>query len=230
MTTAAEVKRMVRPLLERNPDLALVGRMIYVKPVRHFARAVLIGRTSSANRFSPRWTVIHLFQVRRIFTLNWGDHLDELLPGLHGFNWPTDAPGIVEGLCQAIEKQALPWLRTMSTLELYLAFVSQNLYRHHLYDNGTAQIIVWVACGYLEAARKICEKNLEAWSKDQPHYDDEDRAKFCRLRELCALLLKDDRVGLAELLHTWEAETVKNFKIEHLWERTPFPLELQSAR
>jgi hypothetical protein len=230
MTTAAEVKRMVRPLLERNADLALVGRMIYVEPVHHFARAVLIGRTSSANRFSPRWTVIHLFEVRRIFTLSWGDHLDELLPGLHGFNWPTDALGIGEGLCQAIEKQALPWLRAMSTLELFLAFVSQNLFRHHLYDKGSAEAIVRVAQGHLGAAREICQKNLVNWSVDDPDYDDEDRAKFRRLLELSALLEKDDRAGLARLLHSWEAETVKNFKIEHLWEPTPFPLELQLAK
>lgn len=230
MTTTAEVKKMVRPLLDRHTDLALVGRWIYVKPVQHFARAILIDRTSSANRFSPRWAVIHLFQVRRSFTLSWGDHLDELLPGLSGFSWPTDMPGIAEGLCQAIEKQALPWLRTMSTLELYLAFVSQNLFRHHLYDKGSAEVIVRVAQGYLGAARKICEQQRERWSTDKPEYDDDTRAMFRRLLELSALLEKDDRVGSVELLHAWEAETVKNFKIEHLWEPTPFPLEQQSAR
>jgi hypothetical protein len=221
---------MVRPLLESNADLVLVGRMIYLKPVHHFARAVLIGRTSSANRFSPRWTVIHLFEVRRIFTLNWGDYLDELLPGLHGFNWPTDAPSIAEGLCQAIEKQALPWLRTMSTLDLFLAFVSQNLFRHHMYDKGDAEVIVRVAQGYVDAARKICEQQIERWSTDKPHYDADDRAHFRRLRELHPLVMKDDRTGLARLLHAWEAETAKNFKIEHLWEPTPFPLELQSTK
>jgi hypothetical protein len=42
--------------------------------------------------------------------------------------------------------------------------------------------------------------------------------------------MKGDRAGLARLLHSWEAETVKNFKIEHLWEPTPFPLELQMAK
>ena len=67
-------------------------------------------------------------------------------------------PDIGEALIEAIEKQALPWLRTMSTLELYLAFVSQNLNRGHLYDRVPAQIIVHVACGYLDAARKICEE------------------------------------------------------------------------
>lgn len=229
MTTAAQVKRMVRPLLERNSDLALVGRMIYVKPIHHFARAILVGRTSSANRFSPRWTVIHLFEVRRSFTLSWGDYLDGLLPGLSGFSWPADAPGIADGLCEAIEKQALPWLRAMSTLDLYLAFVSQNLFRHHLYDKGASEIIARVACGWLGAARQICEKNLENWSVDKPHFDEDDKARYRRLRELCACLMKDDKQGLVRLLHEWEAETVRNFKIEHLWEPTPFPLEKQLA-
>jgi hypothetical protein len=227
MTTAAQVKKLVRPLLERHADLALVGRWIYVKPVHHFARAVLIDRTSSAAHFNPRWAAIHLFQWRRSFTLNWGG----LISDPHQGHWWSERndPNVAEALVRAIEEQALPWLRTMSTLQLYLEFVSQNLFRHHLYDNGSAQIIAWVACGYLEAARKICEKNLEAWSTDQPHYDDEARAKFRRLRELSALVMKDDRPGLARLLHAWEAETVKNFKIEHLWEPTPFPLETQVA-
>jgi hypothetical protein len=229
MTTAAQVKKMVRPLLERHSDLALVGHWIYVKPVHHFARAVLIDRTSRADRFSPRWAVIHLFEARRSFTLNWGDFLDELLPGLSGFWWPISAPGIADGLCEAIEKQALPWLRTMSTLDLYLAFVSQNLFRHHLYDKGDAEVIVHVARGYLGAARKICEQQIKRWSTDKPHYDDEDRAHFRRLRDLYPLVMNDDRAGLVRLLHAWEAETVKNFKIEHLWEPTPFPLELQAT-
>lgn len=229
MTTAAQVKKMVGPLLERHPDLVLVGRWIYLKPMHHFARAVLIDRTSMADRFSSRWAVIHLFETRRSFTLNWGDSLDKLLPGQSGFWWPTSAPGIGDGLCRAIEDQALPWLRMISTLDLYLAFVSQNLFRHHLYDNESSEIVMRVACGHLGAARKISEKHLPAWSVDKPHFDDEARAKYARLRELCALLAVDDRAGLARLLHAWEAETVKNFKIEHLWEPTPFPLELQSA-
>jgi len=230
MTTALQVKRMVRPLLERNSDLALVGHWIHVKPVRHHARAILVDRTSKANRFSPRWAVIHLFEVRRSFTLNWGQHLIDPIPGRSGIWWPLDAPGIGEGLCEAIEKQALPWLRMMSTFELYLAFISQNENRPHLYDKGDSEVIAHVACGYIGAARKICEQQIGRWSTDEPHHDDDDRAHFRRLRELYSLVMKDDRAGLARLLHSWEAETVKNFKIEHLWEPTPFPLELQPAR
>ena len=97
-----------------------------------------------------------------------------------------------------------------------------------LFEWPHCKIIVDVALGDLEAARAICEKNIQRWSNwsDDPDLDEDGKAKFRRLRELCAKLAEDDRAGLARLLHEWEAYTVKNFKIEHLWEPTPFPLEM----
>lgn len=227
MTTAAQIKKMVRPLLDRHADLVLMGNWIYLKPVHHFVRAVLVDRTSSADQFSPRWAAIHLFEYRQHFTLNWGSFLSNKRSQKWGI-WRTTEPNIGDALIEAIEQQALPWLRTMATLDLYLDFVSQNLNRGHLYDRGPAQIIVHAALGHLDAARKLAEKHAELWSVDKPKFDEEDKAMLRRLRHLCALLESDDRMGLARLLHAWEAETVKNFKIEHLWEPTPFPLELQS--
>lgn len=56
------------------------------------------------------------------------------------------------------------------------------------------------------------------------------KAELRRLKELCRRLAADDRAGLAALLHEWEAQMVKNLKIEHLWQLTPLPLELQSAK
>jgi hypothetical protein len=81
VTTAAQIKKMVRPLLERHADLILVGRWIYLKRVHHFARAVLIDRTAYAEEFEPRWAVIHLFQAHTSFTLDW---VNLLLTNAHG--------------------------------------------------------------------------------------------------------------------------------------------------
>lgn len=75
MTTAAQVEKMVRPVLERHSDLALVGRYIFLKPIHHFARAILIGRTAYAEEFEPRWAVVHLFEVQSFFPLDWGELL-----------------------------------------------------------------------------------------------------------------------------------------------------------
>lgn len=224
MTTAAQVKKIVRPVLERHADLALVGRWIYLKPVHHFARAVLIGRTAYAEEFEPRWAVIHLFQARESFSLDWGEFLANERSRRRGL-WFMSDPDVELSLIEAIERQALPKLRAIQTLDDYLAFVSRHMFRHKLFDWPQCKIIVDVALGDLDAAQAICEEKMHRWSVDQPQHDEDSMAKYRRLRELCTRLGENDRAGLARLLHEWEAYTVKNFKIEHLWEPSPFPLE-----
>jgi hypothetical protein len=40
MTTAAEVKRWTKPLLESHPDLVLYGRYLLLQPLHHIYRAI----------------------------------------------------------------------------------------------------------------------------------------------------------------------------------------------
>jgi hypothetical protein len=55
------------------------------------------------------------------------------------------------------------------------------------------------------------------------------REEFDRVTgELCPLLGANDRAGMARLLHQWEAYTVEKLKIGHIYEPTPFPLELMA--
>jgi len=225
MTTAAQVKKLVQPLLDQNPDLAWVGRQIYLKPVHHFARTILIDRFLDPSGFRPLWAVAHLFDVHDTFPLNWSQRLWNPTSS----TWLIQDPDVGRLLNETIEVNALPRLREMKSLDDYLAYTPQVGGRN-LLVLPTARIIVDVALGNLSEARRIWESQRELWSVDKPNYREEDKAMLRRLRHLCALLESDDRAGLARLLHSWEAETVKNFKIEHLWEPTPFPLELQSPR
>lgn len=228
MTTAAQVKALVKPLIERHSDLALIGRWIFVKPVDHVARGILIDRMLDAAKFRPRWAVVHLFEWRRFFPLSWGDMLyneGSPRPG----SWSIADPDIASALFREIETHALPPLRAMKTLDDYLSFVSQHYFRHHLFDWPECRIIVEVALGDLEAARKTGEANLATWSTIHPYHDEETREQYRRLRELYARLAADDRAGLVQLLHEWEFQTVKNLKMDHLWQPTPFPLEQQAA-
>jgi hypothetical protein len=65
---------------------------------------------------------------------------------------------------------------------------------------------------------------------------EEGRAEYFYMQEkydrvvqgLCPLVASNDRAGLAKLLHSYEAQSVKNLKIEKFWERTPFPIEMES--
>ena len=79
------------------------------------------------------------------------------------------------------------------------------------------RVIVEAARGRLDEARQICCGELANWPSD---------SGFARRpRMIGARLAEDDIAGAAALLHEWEATTVRNLKIEHLWQPTPFPLE-----
>ncbi|MDC7784080.1 hypothetical protein PQJ75_05485 [Rhodoplanes sp. TEM] len=226
MTTIAQVRKVIAPLLERHSDLALVGREIYIKPIHHFARVVLIDRMLDPDLFRPQWAVAHLFEARQFLPLSWGAWIHNTRSNTPGI-WSIHEPDVSAAMVEAIETQALPVLRGIVSLEDYLAFVSGHFFRHHLFDWPHVKIIVDVARGDLDAARALRDANVDRFG-DDPAYDDEGRAKYRRIRELCARLEADDRPGLAALLHEWEAITVRNLKIETLWEPTPFPLELEA--
>lgn len=224
MTTATQVKKLIQPLLDQNPDLAWVGRQIYLKPVHHFARTILIDRIFDPDGFRPQWAVVHLFELNKDFILSWGEWLRKT-SGLAPNSWSIRDQNVGGKLIDAIELNALPRLRAMNSLDDYLSYVAEHHVGGLLYGNPARKIIVDVACGDLKEARSICHSQRALWAVDEPHYDDEDKSMLKRLRELCKLLMLDDERGLVNLLHTWEAETVKNLKIEHLWAPTPFPLE-----
>jgi hypothetical protein len=229
MTTQAEVKRLVKPLLDRHSDLTLVGRRLYLHPIHHFARAILIDRTSDPSRFNPRWNVMHLFAWRRSFHLMWGEFIDNVTSSRPTI-WDKSDPNLAVTIIDQIERVVLPKLRSIQSLDDYLAYVSQNYFRHHLFDRPDAKLIVDVALGSWDSARTICEEHLDGQFRDNPLYDDDGRAKYQRVRALCACVAAGDSQGAAKLLHAWEAATAKNLKIEHIWEPTPFPFERRSVQ
>lgn len=238
MTTAAQVKRLVKPLLARHPDLALVGRMIVVRPVHHVLRAIYIDRTRSGDEFNPRWTVMHLFECNDRIGFDLGGDIykprattwPRQFPELREFAklWWIEDPESPEVLVDAIEGAALPRLGPLAKLEGYYAHLSSYRRGHMDYAyrlRPYKRVIVEAARGRLDEVRAICRDELLQWPDNWFGDTPEAIAIMRRAKSICPLAAADDRAGIAQLLHEWEAVTVKNLKIEHLWEPTPFPLE-----
>jgi hypothetical protein len=226
MTKVAQVRKSVRALVKRHDDLVMANSWVLMKPARHFVRAVLVSGTSSPEHFEARWTVMHLFEVRNSIHLNWSAYLWDRRRPNPGFWWETD-DGVEQSLVDAIETQALPVLRHMRTLDDFLAYLAGNPFGPHLLEYPWSRIVLDVALGDLDHARAIAATHRDQWSPALA-YDEDGRAAYVRLSELCRLLMADDRAGLIRLLYEWEATTVKRLKIEHIWEPTPFPIELRS--
>jgi hypothetical protein len=223
MTTAAVVKKLIQPLIQRHHDLELVKRLIVVKPIKHVLRGVLIDGTSIPQGIKPRWFADHFFQPSRRYHLTWGELLKH--PS-YGFNWKVSQVDVQVQLFSQIEQSALPQVRSLTSLGTFVEFVSNNCFRHHLFDYPERKIVLDVALGHLDAAKEIASDVISKRSLNDARLDDEDREHLRKVKALCVLLDSDDREGMARLLHAWEAETVRNLEIEHLWEPTPFPLEM----
>jgi hypothetical protein len=202
MTTIAQVKLAARPLLERNSDLALVGRLV-VKPVRHILRGIYLDRSLDPGTLTPTWFVNILFEHGAHVTFVWGGRLYNRAHG----PWGVGIAATPTVMCEEIERHALP---SSANLNSYLSKLMADFAR-----------------GDFDSAQAICTKfatGCTIWSAPDMR-EDLDRAT----REICPKIASNDRPGLAHLLHAWEADLVKRLKLETFWEPTPFPLELQPA-
>jgi hypothetical protein len=222
MTTIAQVKEVVQPLLQHNPDLVVVGRRVFIKPIQHILRGISLGRSLDPKMFIPAWAVVFPFEPRDSLSLNWGERIYKV-------HWDVTDPELPIHLREAVEEQALPRLRRIKTIEDFVRFATKrrfpltylDLYEHH-------KIFVDIARGDLESARLICEYMATDIAKQRylPMKMDEEYDRITK--ELCPLIARNDRAALARLLHKYEEGTIRKMKLEKYWEPTPFPIELEA--
>jgi hypothetical protein len=140
--------------------------------------------------------------------------------------WLWSDPTAPEEFVEIVERVALPKLRAVQTLQDYLNFALPTSPLTLKYYWGM-QIAFSIALGNLDAARDVFKNNPDA--AKYRGFDKYKPGLTSRLIERGRDLGPDDRAELARLLHEWEAYTVSKLKLEKLWERTPFPIELQAA-
>ncbi|MFG1461254.1 hypothetical protein V5F77_00010 [Xanthobacter sp. DSM 24535] len=218
MTNVKEVKQLLAPLLDRRHDLALIGRLVVIKPVRHFLRGVFVERTVYARACDPRWLVMKLYRRYDDISLSPAQHLfrKDKKP------WLLDLPDTSEMLCDAVEVQIQEMSSRGDDIDTY---IDKSTPRSEAYLKyyGAAHALDDIALGDLDSARDLISTYESAAHVWLPHLKrlglDE------KLLALGNKLSLEDRVTLAGLLHEWEAYSVEKLKLGKIWERTPFPLE-----
>ena len=223
MPSAAQVKKAIQPLLQRNSDLALINRFVIIKPVHHIQRGIFF-RSGSGDTFYPTWTVNVLFAPQVLgFDSIWSRDV-YAAPLRSGFY--TYHSDVSELLCDRIEHVALPLLRQVQTVDDFVAFNTPERFPGQSL-NGFEYIKVYVdiARGDFDAALKFCE-----FVKAKGGYSDYMPWAYEVFAEtLYPMLMANDRAGLAQYLKDFELTQVKGRGLEKFWEPTPFPLEFQAC-
>ena len=225
MTTISQVRQAIQPLLQRNPDLALAGREIIIRPVHHILRGICIDRSLDADLFVPTWFVMSMFTPNDSITFGWGDRIYRPTPGRWNINDPQASPL----MCDEIERLALPRLRRVQTIDDLIKFASRRRFKNFCLDLDESRKIYFdIARGDFQSARKLCALIAGIAKTTNVNWMREDYGKIAKT--LGPLLAANDRAGLAQALRDCEAYSAKKLKLERLWEPTPFPLELQAVK
>lgn len=230
-TKTRSAKDLLAPLVERNTDLARIGNVVVLKPIRHVLGGISVEPGNAPERFRPTWFVGHLLVPHR------GSFAEEGIEacGDRRDDWAFPRPQVEQDLAQALEDSVLPILRGVHELEamvnLRAAMLAYDHQNYRIYGLRTAgDFITKIALGQIDVAL-LWAKNirtsghLDLRRKNEPEPSEGEQRYLEWTKGLLALLEEDDRDGMAQLLHAWEAETVRHLKLEHLWEPTPFPLE-----
>lgn len=194
------------PLLERYSDLALIGRFLFLKPVRHILCSVCLDRRSSPNIFAVSTSANIAFGTFADWPLGYGEDLY-----LHKRLWDIRDEESIALLRDRIEQNVLPAFRQIQSLDDFLIYTQSYSDRWHYQYTSTR---IAVAKGDFDDAISIMESAFaDGRLTEKPDYHD--------------VLLTRDKLALTEFLHQSEASTIKQLKLEKYWQPTPFPLELQ---
>ena len=225
MTTKRQCTKLLRPLLDRHDDLALVNGWLVLKPIDHIVGGVFLDRTSTADDYWPTRFACHLFaffdtdRIPIACTLRLYKHEEQISFWSHS---DLTAP---EKLIQVIESDALPFLKTLGSIEAYFQETKNPNHWKPQSPRPHQQIVLQTALGNLDVARNIYQKDLVHLREVETATDDYYRELPQRMHRLGRLLLADDRRGLGDLLREWETRTVERAGLTPIWQPTPFVFE-----
>lgn len=247
MTTLIQIRKWTRPLLGVNSDLVLIGRNLFVEPVRHVLRGLLIDRTSSAEWLRVHYALIPLFEYpHEQKGFRWSNQLSlgrNTEPGFADeffiksrdvFTEVLSGGETIRGFVSQIEKEGFPSFRRLGGGYDLSAFPQEHC-------------VVLAALGELEQASAVLAEISLQEGKYRTFLQEAEFAHAVRprsandkidiqwaktqlkiishLQKLKDMIDRQDRAGVGTLLREWERHNARLWGVEHLWEPTPFPVE-----
>jgi hypothetical protein len=200
-TRPADIKRYLKALLKERSDLALVGRLLVIKPVRHILRGVLFDRTGDKHCF-------RIWPYLQDLCHAYGEHGVGYLSYIHDSQWdvrkPYFEPLLMDALAQDVFEH-VGKLATFGDLAVELSWKSQFQHQHF-----TALVLAGEHARAEEFIRESDDAGSSEWAENQRNY----------LRDIDTVCAK---------LHAREAKAVRELKLENIWEPSPFPVEVAAA-
>lgn len=208
-TRTSDIKRYLKSLLKQRSDLTLAGRFLVIRPVRHLLRGALLDRTSDKYRFNVYRYIAPLYDAESL-------EYSTSLNGPDFYVWkPHFEPMLIDRLAEGVFEQA----GRLTTLSDFANSIATRPINPR--NRFPAVITGLVLAGERERAAEIVQQ-----VKNNNNYDGDAKK---RLQEQWDSVSRNIETVCAEL-HAREAKYVKEMKLEHIWEPSPFPAEVPVTR
>ena len=207
-TRPADIRRYLKPLLKVRDDLVQIDRWLIVRPVRHLLRGVFFERTSHPSRFYLRRTIKPLY-VSSTSWLGFGKRFGAL-------EWCVYEPYFQALLEAELAQDGFERVGKVTTLNEFGAYLEPTL----PYGGDEEYVVTALLCGERERAAEHLE-HLKSYREAADPY-------YLAMRELLDSFSRDAGTFCAQR-HAEEATSVKELKLEAIWEPSPFPIELPAA-
>ena len=224
MTTKRQVKKLIAPIMTRNPDIAMIendlGLQFVLRPLAHINRGFMIWPTGRADRPHCHWYLGYTFSKRN----------GPYSPFLFDF-YTRDAatmywshPDHHDAVAEALETDVLPQLRSVETIDQILNFPPANDVMHKgRLEQPKHMLRLLVALGRFQAAAAIVESVRNGTADLTQGWNEAVRADL--LDDLWPLVETRDLGALANLMHGWERQFVETNGMAAIYEQMPFPFE-----
>jgi hypothetical protein len=200
----ADLKRFLKALLKERSDLALVDRLLVIRPVRHILRGVVFGRSGDRYHFAIDPLVRGLCYTDDYPPSGWsGNIVGRCFESV----WqPLFEPVLTEALARHVFDR-IGQITTLGDLAAY-RFDDRWPSTEHV----TLLLLAGEQDSAMEYIRQAEERHpsSEEWALVQ-------RSRVANIAAVCAEF------------HAREASAAKALKIQHIWEPSPFPVELPAA-
>jgi hypothetical protein len=200
----ADLKRYLKALLKERSDLVLVDRALVIRPVRHIVRGVMFGRTGDRFQFAIGPLVQALCYADDYPGPGWqGNIVGRAFEAV----WqPLFEPVLTEALARHVFDR-IGQITTLGDLAAYR------------FDDrwpSTEHVTLMLLSGEKDRAMEYIRQTEERFPSSR-EWAQAERSRLANIPAVCAEF------------HAREASAAKALKIQHIWEPSPFPVELASA-
>jgi hypothetical protein len=219
-TRPRDVRYYLRSLLQQRSDLALVGDLLFVRPIRHLVRGASLRRSSYKYSLQVSGGFIPVY-----------DRESGTGRPIEGLKFEVWQPHFEPLLMAMLADEIFDRTGRITTLA---DFATEQSHRYA--RRGFPEITSMVLAGELDrAAAYVEEVERKRGSEVTAYVEEIEHKRWIEgkakhpARVHWESLVKDVEATCAEY-HAREIKTVKEMKLDRFWEPAPFPIELPAAR